>query len=55
MVEKIKTTSLGDSISVVLRKLFPLEHGSGSQATDKFIAKGAGCLNTKDKISNEGI
>ena len=52
---KIRTPSLGDSISVALRKLFPLEHGSGSQATDKFTAKGGGSLNIKDKISNEGI
>ena len=45
---KFRTPSPGDSISVALRKVFPLEHGSGNQAAYKFTAKGTGSLNIKD-------
>ena len=43
------TLSLGDSISVALRKL--LQGGRrGSQATNKFVTKGADNLNIEDQI-----
>ena len=45
------TPSLGDSISVALRKL--LQGGRrGSQVIYKFATKGAGSLNSKDQISS---
>ena len=48
------TPSLGDSISVALRKL--LQGGRrGNQAICKFATKGAGSLNSKDQISSQGI
>ena len=49
LVEMFRTPSLGDSISVALRKL--LQGGRrGSQATNKFVTKGAGNLNIEDQI-----
>ena len=47
MVGMFRTLSLGDSISVALRKL--LKGGRmGSQAICKAVTKGAGSLNIKD-------
>ena len=46
-----RTPSLGDRISVALRKL--LQGGRrGTQAIYKFATKGAGSLNIKDQISS---
>ena len=52
-VGMLRTRSLGDSISVALRKLLQ-GGGRGSQAVYKFATKGAGCLNVKDQVSREG-
>ena len=46
MVEMFRTLSLGDAVSVALRKLFQ-GGGSGSQAIYKFATKGADSLNIK--------
>ena len=44
-----RTPSLGDSISVALRKV--LQRGRrGTQALYKFATKGAGSLNIKDQV-----
>ena len=49
MVGMFTTPSLGDSISVTLRKL--LQGGKReSQAVHKFATKGAGSLNIKDIV-----
>ena len=49
VVGMFTTPSLGDSISVTLRKL--LQGGKReSQAVHKFATKGAGSLNSKDQI-----
>ena len=45
-----KTLSLGDSISVALRKL--LQGGRGDIRLYKFATKGAGSLNIKDEESS---
>ena len=49
LVKTFRSPSLGDSISVALRKL--LQGGRrGSQATNKFVTKGADNLNIEDQI-----
>ena len=54
LVGIFRTLRQGDSISVALSKL--LQRGRrGSQAIYNFVTKGAGILNIKDGISNEGI
>ena len=51
MVGMLRTPSLGDNISVALRKL--LQRGRrGSQAVYKFAAKGAGSVNIKDQVAS---
>ena len=49
MVEMIRYLSLGDGISVALRKLFR-GGGRGSQAIYKFATKRTGSLNTKNLV-----
>ena len=44
-----RALSLGDSISVALRKLLQ-GRTRGSQATNKFVTKGAANLNIEDQI-----
>ena len=49
LMEMFRTPSLGDSISVALRKV--LQRGRrGTQALYKFATKGAGSLNIKDQV-----
>ena len=49
-----RTPSLGDNVSVALRKL-PPGGRSESQAIYKFATKEAGRLNSKDQMSSYGI
>ena len=50
MVGMFRTPSVGDSISVALRKL--LQGGRGDIRLYKFATKGAGSLNIKDEVSS---
>ena len=49
LVKMFRVPSLGDSMSVALRKLLQGRR-RGSQATNKFVTKGAANLNIEDQI-----
>ena len=54
MVGMLRTPSLGDNISVALRKL-PPGGRKVSQAVYKFVTKGAGSLNIKIRVKEFSI